>query len=124
MNTASIKTMFKSDRRPTRTGKVAVESRSMPEIPIQTAEKTLRDIAKRNGEAVRKRRSSFLKQQMGGGYCVSDRNSNLILSGASTHDGCDLSLEDLADWYKDDKNNTSWQRTVVNAILNNSINES
>lgn len=58
-----------------RTGKMTVECQSMLEIPLQTAEKTLRDIAKRNGQAVRKRRSLFLKQQMGDGYCVKDTNS-------------------------------------------------
>jgi hypothetical protein len=56
MNTTNIEALVSSDRRPTRTEKVPVESQSMLEI---TAEKTLRDIAKRNGEAVRKRRSVY-----------------------------------------------------------------
>jgi len=89
----------------------------LPEISIAIAEKVLRDIARRNGEAIRKRRSSTLKQIHGDGYAVMDPNLNVLLSGGRSPDGCDLSLNELAAWYRKDKANTSWQRIVIESIL-------
>lgn len=81
------------------------------------AEKVLRDIARRNGHLIRKRRSPTLKAHYGDGYAIIDRERNWLLSGAKTSDGCDLSLDGLAQWYQDDKDNTGWQRIVIESIL-------
>jgi len=90
----------------------------LPEVQLATAEKVLRDIAKRNDHVLRKRRSPTLKTQLGDGYAVIDPFRNSLLSSPGlSRDACDLSLVDLAEWYKDDENNTPWQRTVIKAIL-------
>ena len=92
-------------------------------VTLATAEKVLRDIARRNGESIKKRRSKILKEHFGIGYGVIDPNRNVLLSGGQTSDGCDFALSDLAKWYESDENNTTWQRTVINAALNESIAE-
>jgi hypothetical protein len=95
--------------------------RTLPVVTVATAEKTLRDIARRNGEVIRKRRSFTLKKHFGDGYCILDLQ-NRILSGARMHDGCDLSLAQLAAWYKD-KANTPWQKTVIQSAIKGRVAE-
>jgi hypothetical protein len=93
------------------------QAESLPKVTLGAAEKVLRDIARRNGEVIRKRRSRTLKEYFGPGYGILDPQRNFWLSSAQTHDGCDLSLADLAKWYEDTDHNTPWQRIVIKAIL-------
>ena len=86
-------------------------------VKLATAEKVLRDIARRNGEVIRKRRSQALKEQHGAGYGIIDANTSGLLSGGMTQDGCDMALEDVAEWYKGDERNTPWQNVVIKSIL-------
>lgn len=95
----------------------------LPEVKLASAEKVLRDIAKRNGEAIKKRRSVTLKEISGEGYAVIDPKRNLILNRCTSQDGCDLSLADLAERYRKDGKNTAWQRTVIKAILVGKVSE-
>ena len=99
-----------------KTKTTTVRQEALPEVSLATAEKVLRDIARRNKTTIRKRRSATLKEHLGNGYAVIDPCRNFILSGGMTQDGCDLDLAGLAQWFKDDKKNTPWQRTVINAI--------
>lgn len=88
-----------------------------PEISLSIAENVMRTIARRKGEAIRKRRSPSMKRMFGDGYMIVDVASNFILSGGRTHDGCDLSLKCLASHYAGNKENTDWQETVLRAVL-------
>jgi len=96
---------------------------NLPEVKLASAEKVLRDIAKRNGEVIRKRRSVTLKENLGDGYAVIDPDRNMLLSGGNTSDGCDLSLADLADRYRKDGKKTPWQGLVIKAIQAGKISE-
>lgn len=97
--------------------KKPVPAISLPEFTLATAEKVLRDIARRDGEAIRKRRSRILKEQFGDGYAVIDPRTNVLLSGGRTQDGCDLGLGELAKWYQGDEKNTLFQNLVIASIL-------
>jgi hypothetical protein len=85
------------------------------------AENALRAIARRNGQTIRKRRSSVLKQQYGAGYGIVDIDRNYLLSGGMTSDGCDFYLENVARFYKDDPDNTAHQNKVIAAVLDDLI---
>ena len=91
---------------------------NLPPVKLETAEKTLRDIARRNGEIIRKRRSKILKERFGSGYALIDAITNCYVSGTCTEqDGCDWGLETIAKYYKDDDDNTPWQRIVIASVL-------
>lgn len=90
-------------------------------ITLTQAETTLRTIARRNGQTIRKRRSSVLKQQYGAGYGIVDIDLNSLLSGGMTSDGCDFCLENVARFYKYEPDNTAHQNKVITAVLNDMI---
>ena len=96
---------------------------TLPVVTLAVAEKVLRDIARRNGETIKKRRSQTLKDNYGNGYAVIEPNRNLLLSGGQTSDGCDLSLPDLAKRYEADENNTTWQKIVIKSIRKDRVSE-
>jgi len=96
---------------------------NLPGVTLAVAEKSLRDIARRNGEAIHKRRSVTLKNAQGDGYCVIDPTRNIILHQSFSRDGCDLSLSDLAARYRKDNKNTGWQQIIIKAILAGKISE-
>lgn len=100
-----------------------VPGEHLPEVALATAEKVLRDIAKRNGETIRKRRSVTLKELQGDGYAVIEPMRNLLLAGGDSgaQDGCGLSLGELAERYRDADGNTPWQNIVIKAILADKI---
>ena len=90
---------------------------NVPEVKMAAAEKVLRDIARRIGEGIRKRRSEVLKNALGNGYGVFDLQTNTWLTSGMTSDGCDLSLPELAQRYEDDEKNSRWQRVVIKGVL-------
>ena len=94
---------------------------SLPKISLEAAEKALRDIARRNGESIRKRRSVSLKKQFGDGYGVIDSSHNILVSGGDTPDGCDLTLKQLAKRYEADADSTPWQHIVIKAVLSGKV---
>lgn len=91
---------------------------NLPPVTLSVAEKVLRDIARRNGHGIKKRRSKFWKEHHGPGYMIFDTRTNCIVNGAiRTQDGCDLSLKDVAEFYAEDKDTTHWQRTVIKSVI-------
>jgi hypothetical protein len=100
----------------------SVPGNNLPEVKLAVAEKVFRDIARRCGEYIRKRRSATLKEQFGDGYMVTDLHTNVVLNGVTSHDGCDLGLVDLAKWYEDVEENTRWQKTVIKSVLAGRVN--
>lgn len=88
---------------------------------LAVAEKVLRDIARREDEAIKKRRSQILIQNYGMGYAVYDPVRNCLLSICTTQDGCDFSLEEVAMRYEDCERNTPWQKMVIASIKAGSV---
>jgi|ERR1041385_1895625 hypothetical protein len=100
----------------TKTRTKLVPGAILPEVPLAIAEKILRDIARRNGEWIKKRRSSTMKEHYGDGYMVIDPQTNCLLSPGGL-DGFEMTLGDLAERYGGDRKNTTWQRTVIKAVM-------
>lgn len=95
-------------------------------ISISIAEKVLRDIARREGEAIKKRRSRVMIEHYGSGYMVFDPVTNFALSGVcglAGQDGCGDSLKDLAERYEGCERNTHWQKIVLAAVKQGRIAE-
>lgn len=92
----------------------------VPKVSLAIAEKVIRDIARREGEGIRKRRSKTMIELFGPGYMVFDRMQNILLAGnvggQEGQDGCGESLEGLAERYEQSENNTPWQKMVIAAI--------
>ena len=93
----------------------------LPQIRLAIAENVLRTIARCWGEAIKKRRAGFLREQLGDGYGVVDVARNFLIFHSVSPDGYDLSLCDVAGRYEDDPENTPWQRRVIKAILEERI---
>lgn len=91
----------------------------LPIVSLKIAEKVLRDIARREDEAIKKRRSRTMIEHYGPGYMVYDPARNAVLSGGgggAGQDGCGDSLIDLALRYDKCKRNTPWQNIVLASI--------
>jgi hypothetical protein len=89
-------------------------------VTLAIAEKIIRDIARREGEAIKKRRSRTMIGLYGTGYMVFEPNRNVLLSSGDL-DGFSESLADLAKRYEDCERNTAWQNLVLAAIKNNRV---
>jgi hypothetical protein len=99
----------------------------LPMVSRPKAEKILRDIARREGEAIKKRRSRTLIEHFGDGYMVYEPNRNFVISGCNGfggagQDGCGNTLADLAARYEE-KANTSWQRIVLASVKAGRVSE-
>ena len=91
----------------------------LPMVSLSVAEKVLRDIARREGEAIKKRRSRTMISNYGPGYMIYDPRRNTVLSGtigAAGQDGCGDSIIDVASRYEDSEGNTPWQKIVIASI--------
>src|ERR1043166_8968455 len=92
----------------------------LPMVSMAIAEKVLRDIARREGEAIKKRRSRTQIDHYGPGYMIYDPYHNTVLSGShgpgGHNDCCGNTLSDLATRYESRKRNTPWQCIVLSAI--------
>lgn len=92
---------------------------SLPLVTLAVAEQTLRSIAKREGEGIRKRRSGTMIEHFGEGYMVYEPMRNLLLSGSGGYngqDGCGDSLADVALRYEGCEDNTNRQNQVIASI--------
>lgn len=85
----------------------------MKKLPLASVEKVIRDIARREGEALKVWRGSM---QQRGRYGVIDPNKNCIIVEHAD-------LEDLAERYEDCERNTPWQRVVLRAAKEGGVAE-